>query len=165
LADRVAVMSAGRVEQFGTAEAIYESPATAFVASFVGSPPANLLRVEMGLDGSFAVGDTAWQPPARVAAALAQLKRRDVRLGLRPETLSIVAPDTPLALVGSIKAVEYMGSDRLVHVAIGDQVVNVRVTGALADLGPQVGIAVPDHQPIVFATETGERLSFESGAP
>ena len=164
LADRVAVMSAGRVEQFGTAEAIYEEPATAFVASFVGSPPANLLTVAMGLDGSFAVGGTSWAPPAAVAAALGQLRRRDVRLGLRPETLAIVAPDTPQALTGSIKAVEYMGSDRLVHVAIGDQVVNVRVTGALSDLGPRVGIAVPDRLPIVFATETGERLSFEGGA-
>ncbi len=165
LADRVAVMSAGRVEQFGTAEAIYESPATAFVASFVGSPPANLVTVDMGLDGGFAVGGLRWEPPARVAAALGQLKRRDVRLGLRPEILTIVAPDTPQALIGSIKTVEYMGSDRLVHVAIGDQVINVRVTGGLGDVGPRVGIVVPDRQPIVFATETGERLSFEDGAP
>jgi ABC-type sugar transport system ATPase subunit len=165
LADRVAVMSAGRVEQFGTAEAIHEEPATAFVASFVGSPPANLLNVTMGVDGSFAVGGTGWQPPMAVAAALGQLTRREVWLGLRPETLKIVAPDTAQALIGSIKAVEYMGSDRLVHVAIGDQVVNVRVTGALADMGPRVGIAVPDRAPIVFATETGERLSFENGAP
>ena len=164
LADRVAVMSAGRVEQFGTAEAIYEEPATAFVATFVGSPPANLLTVTMGGDGSLAVGGNAWVPPAAVAAALGQLKRRDVRLALRPEALTIVSPDAPQALAGSIKAIEYMGSDRLVHVAIGEQVVNVRVTAALGELGPRVGIAVPDRQPIVFATETGERLSFESGA-
>jgi ABC-type sugar transport system ATPase subunit len=164
LADRVAVMSAGRVEQFGKAEAIYEEPATAFVASFVGSPPANLLTVTMDVDGPLAVGGMTWEAPAAVAAALGQLRRREVRLGLRPETLTIVAPDTPRALNGSIKAVEYMGSDRLVHVAIGDQVVNVRVTGALGDVGPRVGIAVPDRLPIVFATETGERLSFEGGA-
>ncbi len=142
-----------------------KSPATAFVASFVGSPPANLVTVDMGLDGGFAVGGLRWEPPARVAAALGQLKRRDVRLGLRPEILTIVAPDTPQALIGSIKTVEYMGSDRLVHVAIGDQVINVRVTGGLGDVGPRVGIVVPDRQPIVFATETGERLSFEDGAP
>jgi ABC-type sugar transport system ATPase subunit len=118
----------------------------------------------MDVDGPLAVGGMTWEAPAAVAAALGQLRRREVRLGLRPETLTIVAPDTPRALNGSIKAVEYMGSDRLVHVAIGDQVVNVRVTGALGDVGPRVGIAVPDRLPIVFATETGERLSFEGGA-
>src|SRR5215211_7117250 len=57
LADRIVVLNAGRIEQVGTPEDVYEAPATTFVASFIGAPPMNLLpgRVEAGEAGAFAV--------------------------------------------------------------------------------------------------------------
>src|SRR5271156_4542178 len=50
MADRIAVMNAGRVEQIGSPQEIYDQPATMFVADFIGSPPMNFLRCNAGLD-------------------------------------------------------------------------------------------------------------------
>src|SRR5918997_5003 len=57
LADRIVVLNAGRIEQVGTPEDVYEAPATTFVASFIGAPPMNLLPgwVEAGEAGAVAV--------------------------------------------------------------------------------------------------------------
>jgi ABC-type sugar transport system ATPase subunit len=162
LADRVAVMSEGRVQQYGTAEEIYEDPRTAFVASFVGSPPANLVTVTQTEAGR-AIGTVPWTPPAKAVAALDQLQRRDVKLALRPEALQLVAPDAPHAIRGTIRTVEYMGGDRLVHVDVGGQVIQVRLTGKAVELGPEVGIAIADAPPVIFSTETGERLNYQNG--
>ena len=158
LADRVAVMSAGRVLQYDTAQAIYEEPRTAFVASFVGSPPANLLTVTQTGSGALAVGGVSWSPPPRVAAALTSVKRLGLQVALRPEALALVPRGTAHALSGTIKAVEYMGGDRLVHVDLGGQVVQVRVTGALGDDGQEVGVLVSDRLPVIFDLTSGERL-------
>ena len=49
MADQIAVMNQGRVEQIGSPQEIYDRPATMFVADFIGSPPMNFLRFEGGL--------------------------------------------------------------------------------------------------------------------
>jgi sn-glycerol 3-phosphate transport system ATP-binding protein len=64
LAQRMIVMNAGRMEQFGTPEQVYQPPATTFVAGFIGSPPMNLLRGRA--DGTrFVVGEHALPLPQR----------------------------------------------------------------------------------------------------
>lgn len=163
LADRVAVMSDGQVQQYGSSSEIYETPATTFVAGFVGSPPANLLNVDHTADGVLSVSGRPWSAPFIVNAALATFQRSQTTLALRPETLTLVQKDTPHALRGMIRTVEYMGSDRLVHIDLGGQFLVVRVTGLLPDLGPEVGIAVPDLPPLVFASDSGQRLSYAIG--
>ena len=77
LAQRMIVMNAGRIEQLGTPEQVYGKPATTFVASFIGSPPMNLLAG--GADGSrFKVGnDTLTLPTAAPRAGA-------LMLGVRP---------------------------------------------------------------------------------
>ena len=159
LADRIAVLSEGRVQQYGPPQEIYGSPRTAFVAGFVGNPPANLVEVALTPEGGRSVGGIAWAPPPRVDAALGRLRRNSVQLCLRPETLALVAPGTPHALPGQVRTIEYMGSDRLVHVASGTQMLRVRLTTALGDAGPEVGVAIPDAPPILFDPQTGERLN------
>jgi len=156
LADRVAVLSRGRVLQHDTAEAIYEQPKTAFVASFVGSPPANLVTISK-TGGAVLVGDVPWLPPAGIAGALAARPQPTLQLALRPETLSLVPRATPHAIAGTIRTVEYMGGDRLTHVDAGGQIIQVRTTGALPDLGPEIGILVPDVPPVLFDPTSGER--------
>ncbi len=50
MADRIAVMNAGRIEQIGTPQEVYDRPAIMFVADFIGSPPMNFLHFEAGLE-------------------------------------------------------------------------------------------------------------------
>ena len=74
LAQRMIVMNAGRMEQFGTPEEVYHRPATTFVASFIGSPPMNLLHGQA--DGTrFSVGGQS----ADAAGAGAAQRRADAR--------------------------------------------------------------------------------------
>ncbi len=158
LADRVAVLSEGRVQQYGSPEEIYGAPRTAFVAGFVGSPPANLLAIELAPEGC-RVGGAPWSPPPAIARALASLRRHRVELCLRPEALTLVPAETPHAIAGAIRTIEYMGSDRLVHVVVGDQTLRVRLTGALADPAQHIGVAMADAPPILFDPVTGDRLN------
>jgi len=85
MADQIAVMNKGRVEQIGSPQEIYDRPASMFVAEFIGSPPMNFLRFESGLrsgDRAIAFHSVNIEVPEiredRAAAPLA--------LGIRPET-------------------------------------------------------------------------------
>ncbi|MBU6436272.1 MAG: sn-glycerol-3-phosphate ABC transporter ATP-binding protein UgpC [Betaproteobacteria bacterium] len=111
LAQRMMVMNAGRVEQFGTPAAVYHTPATAFVAGFIGSPPMNLLRgraegMRFVLDGG-------------VALALPQAAPRDGALivGVRPEHLQRAHDGWPLR----VEMVEALGAEHLIHGRLGTQ--------------------------------------------
>src|SRR5438132_5097237 len=86
MADRIVVMNAGRIEQEGTAEDLYERPETLFVASFIGSPPIHLFDGDV--DGSVLKVHEASIP-------LAESVRGPVVLGLRPESLQVADGGTP----------------------------------------------------------------------
>ena len=161
LADRIAVMKDGRILQHDTPERIYEDPAQAFVASFVGSPPAALVRVRRGEDGVLDLGGSPWRPPEAVAAALPR-DAAAFTLALRPERLSIVSPDMPGAIRGRIRSVEYLGAERLVYVDIGSERLIVRSAGPVSDQGGEVGVAL-DGSPPIFDAVTGMRLKPGSG--
>jgi sn-glycerol 3-phosphate transport system ATP-binding protein len=97
LAQRMMVMNGGNMEQFGTPEEVYSRPATTFVASFMGSPPMNLL--------SHAPGSKA-----------------DSILGIRPEHLDIGQTGWEL----QVETVELLGAERLVHARLGDEKLIIR---------------------------------------
>ena len=156
MADRIAVMAHGRVQQVGTPEQVYEDPATAFVASFVGHPPATLLRVNAS-GGVCRVGDVEWQPPAATLAAIQAAPGSEALLCLRPERLRITGSRSPRALSGRVVAVEFLGADRLVHVQVGGARVVVRTGGQESLSTGEVGVEVTGSPPL-FDTAGGERI-------
>ncbi len=97
LAQRMIVMNAGHMEQFGTPEEVYNRPASTFVASFIGSPPMNLLKHAPGA-------------------------REGRILGVRPEHLDVGNEGWELA----VDTVELLGAERLVHCRLGDEPVIIR---------------------------------------
>src|SRR5437764_8936629 len=99
LADRVVVMNAGRIEQIGAPNDLYHSPATLFVAGFIGSPAMNI--VGCGLEESAGAlrvrldGQVSFPVPAeRTARYRAYAGQRRLLLGLRPEHLNEMRPQT-----------------------------------------------------------------------
>jgi sn-glycerol 3-phosphate transport system ATP-binding protein len=97
LAQRMIVMNAGRMEQFGTPEEVYHRPASTFVASFIGSPPMNLLKhAQGGRPGSV--------------------------LGIRPEHLDVGTDGWPVR----VESVELLGAERLVYGRVGDEQIIIR---------------------------------------
>ncbi|HEY7943097.1 MAG TPA: ABC transporter ATP-binding protein [Casimicrobiaceae bacterium] len=118
MADRVILLSGGRIEQNGAPVDLYEAPVNTFVARFIGTPPMNLLRLERGAAGAVVAGTTG---PAVAPAALA-----GATLGVRPEHIALGRDD---GVAASIDAIEYLGADSLLACRAGDQRLTVRVSG------------------------------------
>ncbi|WP_382161295.1 sn-glycerol-3-phosphate import ATP-binding protein UgpC [Hydrogenophaga sp. ANAO-22] len=130
LAERMIVMNAGKMEQFGTPEEVYSRPATTFVASFIGSPPMNLLKhAPGGRPGSI--------------------------LGIRPEHLDVGDTGWPL----QVETVELLGAERLVHARLGDEMLIIRThedQGAPA-IGSTIHAQPREDRLHWFNAETGQR--------
>ena len=121
MADRVILLHGGGIEQNGTPVELYEQPANAFVARFIGTPPMNLLMLEPGAGGSIIQGTGGPAVlPARCAGGM---------LGVRPEHIVLAFERGVRA---SVASVEYLGGDSLITCHIGAQPVAVRTQGNVA---------------------------------
>ena len=138
LADRIAVMKDGVVQQLGTPRNVYENPSTLFVAGFIGSPAMNFIHSRV-VDGNEGVGlelvtseATCFIPAGPAAGRLAEWIGRTVILGLRPEKIADGFPDQGHsdhvhALECRVEVVEPTGPDTLVFVNINGREVTCRV--------------------------------------
>ncbi len=114
LADRIAVIRAGVVEQIGSPRELYDAPANEFVASFVGQPPMNLMRARLDADRkALRVGE------AVLAVAPPDAASEEVTLGIRPEDLSLRPDPAKAALEATIERVEFSGARFLVVARFG----------------------------------------------
>jgi spermidine/putrescine transport system ATP-binding protein len=158
LSDRIAVMRAGRVEQLGTPEDIYERPRSTFVADFVGA--TNLLTgIVSGpaAGGTVAIDiDSAGVVQALPSEALAQ--GQTVSVTIKPERVRSVAPNDPDGLLGEIDSVAYLGSAHSYLVRVGSQrlemrsPVSVMVNGRPAQTGDRITVAFDIDSVRLFTT-------------
>jgi len=123
-ADRVIVMSEGRVVQVGTPQELFERPEHTFVGYFIGSPGMNVL--ECGLEGDAAVIDGERIPLAAATLAGARADGAALELGARPEFLRF-AGSGEAGVPVRIEQVEDLGSYRLVRTRLGERVVHVKL--------------------------------------
>ena len=151
LADRVAVMNHGRIQQLGTPDEIYNDPANLFVAGFIGSPAMNLVpgRIE---NGSFLTGDGMRLCPISSTA------QDGLVLGIRPEDVKVVdagqgdfdAPVYAFENTGeSVQVTGQIGGQRLI--AKGDRYMR-------KSIGETVGFALDQSQLYLFDATTEQRL-------
>jgi multiple sugar transport system ATP-binding protein len=149
LGDRIVVMNEGRVQQVDTPAALYDRPANTFVATFLGSPPMNLLRPT-------AVGLPLPAPVQRAAAG------RDVLLGVRPEHVRVRAePPRPdeAALALTMDFVEPLGHEVLVHGRRDELELAARVAPQpLPAPGEPVTFAFDPERLRLFDAATGESI-------
>ena len=136
LAQRMMVMNGGRMEQFGTPEEVYNRPASTFVASFMGSPPMNLLKNGPNAD----LGG----PPGAV-------------LGIRPEHLKV----TPAGWPVHVETIEMLGAERLVYGRFGSEQLIIRTDES--DACPALSATLhvtPKHERLHwFDAATTQRLA------
>lgn len=116
LADRIAVMANGRVEQYGTPDEIYNQPATTFVASFIGSPEMNLLtlplHIHAGVRGVY-LGDLFLPLPTEFSA----YQGDEIVLGLRPEAVLRAQTQTQTT-TACLLLIEPLGAETIVTLTI-----------------------------------------------
>ena len=114
LADRIAILDQGRVQQLGTAEDLYERPASLFVAGFIGSPSMNFLdaRLQSSGEGAAMVTLRTGSPIEASVDASGANAGDQVTLGIRPEHLELAEDEGLLATVGLI---EWLGNVRFAY--------------------------------------------------
>jgi multiple sugar transport system ATP-binding protein len=140
MADRVAVMRGGRLQQYGPPDVVYSSPVNLFVGSFIGSPAMNLIagRIETR-DGEphFLSGSQSLRLPPTVLERRPSLAehREGLALGFRPEALSIAGEHDSLLLRGVAVLAESLGFETLLYVEVeADPVEHEQVLESTPDL-------------------------------
>jgi multiple sugar transport system ATP-binding protein len=152
MADLIAVMSDGHLQQLATPAELYAKPANLFVARFCGSPPMNIVEGEVA-DGVFR-HECGTLPLADAPV------RGPVKLGVRPEHLELVSAGTTGALSGDIYVVEPLGNETLVTVRADGQLLMVRAAPTFAAaVGDRCAVrAAPGHIHL-FDMESGDALA------
>src|SRR4249920_3090353 len=150
MSDRIAVMHAGRIEQLGTPEELYERPATRFVADFIGS--TNLLRGRVEGDGWVRLdsGDRAAVAHDGIAPGT------DIEISVRPEAIAIVPPSAEGAISATVEQVAYLGSTISYR---------LRTTGGLGLTvqSPKTGIRLPVGSDVAVTWPPSEALVLGRG--
>lgn len=128
LADRIAVMHQGQIQQVGTPNDVYRRPINTFVAGFIGSPPMNLLRCTVGGDGRSLVGPgVRLEIASLVGLGDAFPAGGELFLGIRPEHLSLTDRPGPAHIETEVYAIQPQGPEYLVTVRVGETILSVRV--------------------------------------
>ncbi|MGH2384975.1 MAG: TOBE domain-containing protein, partial [Candidatus Limnocylindria bacterium] len=161
MADRVAVINRGHLEAYDTPEALYDRPPNRFVAEFIGDPKINFVPVDVARrDGSmgFRSAELGLDLLAPIQQALPDGLPPNGLLGIRPEDLRIVPPDTG-DMAGEIYIIEPSGREKLVDVQSGEQRFRVVAEpGFDGRIGDAVGLRLDRERLHLFDRETETRL-------
>ena len=148
MADKVILIKRGMVEQEGTPDQLYDMPATRFCASFIGTPPMNLLTLEATADGERIAGT---EGPVVVDGS-----GRRHELGVRPEHVTVAATG---GLPARVAAHDYLGADTIVSADVGGQVVLARFPGRFnSTVGEDIALIWDSADAHLFDAETGSRV-------
>ncbi len=159
MGDRIAVMDRGQIQQVATPLEIYNQPANIFVAQFIGSPPMNLISVQVKtpsivINEQFrATLEPEWE------SSLSKYVGRSLLLGIRPEHLTLGLP-AGKNFHGTVETVEALGNDtfiavKLLHLDRSDVIFQVRVSpDRLVKIGEEVWLSVAIDKLHLFDPET-----------
>ncbi len=166
LGDRVALLRDGELVQVGEPEALYHSPVSPFAATFIGSPPMNLLEGRKQGAGTIEMEGMEFNLPEKQAEAAADIDRDAVLVGIRPEKIQVFlnppegmgepveAAGRRLILRGELTSAEPLGREVLYHVALE--------SGEVLALGDDMGAKRGDSIWLSFSAEDIHLFDAES---
>jgi multiple sugar transport system ATP-binding protein len=155
MADKIAVMNRGVIEQFGTPQEIYDRPASMFVADFIGSPPMNFLHFRSGLEkGARSLRVNGAE--VAVPAIREDRAEGELALGVRPEHIRF---DDASRLRGSVFGTEYLGTTQIVTVNTEHGQVKARLSADVpVNAGDVVGLVLRPERLSVFDKASGRAV-------
>lgn len=161
LADRIVVLSSGKIQQIGDPQAIYDRPANRMVATFIGNPPMNLLPA-IYTENCFNVKGQMVPCPTGVSNSVKLTQGQSFELGIRPEHMAI-APESgnTAPLTVEVKVVEPLGRETLIRASLpnSSNLVNVQAPAALnSSPGDRLSVHLDLDRLFIFDPSTGQTL-------
>lgn len=170
LADRIAIMKDGIIEQFGTPRGIYENPNSIFVAGFIGSPAMNFIRCDVESENNrpalalSSLFDEKVLIPLSSVGRFKNIQLKKVILGIRPEQISALShgqqpPDHHYSMNCRVQVTEPTGPDTLVFTQINGQKVTCRIhPDKAADPGEDMPLLFDISKAVLFDPDTNKRI-------
>ena len=170
LGDRIVIMKDGVVQQIGTPQEVFDSPANLFVAGFIGVPQMNFFDAELIREGDeycISVGEIKVKPSAEKQANLLKkdIQSQPITLGVRPEHIALIGEGADM-LHGTVDVSEMMGSS--VHLHLDSMSQSVIIIAQTMDfkgdykngftIGQKVAYTFGGNVVHMFNKETGENL-------
>lgn len=164
MADRIAVLRGGVLEQVGTPRELYEQPQNRFVAGFIGSPAMNFLELDVKATGepaSLVGGAVSVMLSDDQAALLKAGELPRVVVGVRPEHLRLSrASDRGMHVSTTVEVAEFLGNGTLLHAtADGVDLVALVEQARHVSVGDQIELYAAPGDLHFFASESGEVLA------
>ncbi len=165
LADRIAILNFGVLQQIGTPEEVYEYPENLFVADFVGEPPMNFIKAFLIKEKNDYVAKLYNQKlkiPENYKDSIEKFYKKDnteITLGIRPIYIYISKPGEGQTISGEVYVFEDIGESGILTVQIGDALIRVELSpGYSFKLGEKVNITFDLEKILIFNPTTGERI-------
>lgn len=165
LADRIAVLNLGVLQQIGTPEEIYDYPENLFVADFVGEPPMNFIKATLIREKNVYTAKLYNQElkiPENYKDSIEKFYKGDgteIMLGIRPIYIDISEPAEGQTISGEVYVFEDIGESGILTVQIGDALIRVELNpGYSFKLGEKVNITFDLEKILIFNPATGERI-------
>ena len=160
MADRVAVMHEGVLQQYGTPQEIYNKPVNAWVAGFVGEAPMNFLECELVQEGdAIQVKHSTFSVsllPEQASIINSMKIERKVQLAIRPDEIQIDGKQAADSIKAEVKITEPLGGDMLVDTSVGMEKVLVKTKpDFMATMGQVCFLNFDKQRWHVFSSETG----------
>ncbi|MEY7851908.1 ABC transporter ATP-binding protein [Natrarchaeobius sp. A-rgal3] len=128
VADRIAILNDGTLQQIGEPDEVYAKPSNLFVAQFIGSPSMNLFEgTTADAEGGLVVDATEFGAEIPSSSLVATPTGETVTIGIRPEDLRAATDDDTVRIESTIRVIEPLGRDALVYVDVGDRRVTARI--------------------------------------
>lgn len=165
LADRIAILNFGVLQQIGTPEEVYEYPENLFVADFVGEPPMNFIKATLIREKNDYMAKLYNQKlkiPENYKDSIEKFYKGDdteIMLGIRPIYIYISKPGENQIISGEVYIFEDIGESGILTVQIGDALIRVELSpGYSFKLGEKVNITFDLEKILIFNPTTGERI-------
>ena len=161
MADRIAIMRDGLIEQVGTPHEVFARPANVFVASFIGTPQMNLIEASLGGFSNGRAAVTLAGNAVRIAAdpAVQRLKPSKITIGIRPRAFSAAGVAGGDSIPAQAELIEPMGAETLIHArtTTGGDIRVVVPRGQRVKIGEVLHLK-PDPKQTHFFDEAGKAV-------
>ncbi len=161
IADKIAILDKGAIQQYDTPDELYNNPVNLFVAQFMGSPPMNFVEGELTRENGKTIirGTDLFYVIPEGKLPGEEVRERSVVIGVRPHDL-VVCAEKDCAVRAKVLIKEHLGREILVKSEVGGASVRVMIdAGAGSDIGEYMSLAFVDERVSIFDKSSGVRIS------